>query len=143
MPVKASGRVEFAHALLSVAHGLELAISAVLKDTELGVAHYLLLRYVCESGPVATSELARIALVPPATLTRVLDRLVDLALVYRVLDSEDRRRIKIRSTARGEAKTREISSRVDEALATVLPDMRKWEMQALMDWFGRLSSVNS
>lgn len=94
-------RADLARALLVAADGIERAMASGLRGTGLGVAHYLVLDHLRECEVATTSELGRIALVPPATLTRTIDKLVDLALVHRVLDEEDRRRIVVRLTDRG------------------------------------------
>lgn len=46
-------------------------------------------------------ELADFTFLPPPTLTRLVDRMVTDALVYRRIDPEDRRRVLIFSSARG------------------------------------------
>ena len=136
MAVNASMRGSLARSLLAAAHDLEAAMTAALRGSGLGVPHYLVLSHLDENGPASTSELGRVALVPAATLTRTLDRLVDLALVHRALDAGDRRRIIIRLTERGRSLVEEQAQAIDEALASALPQLREWEAQALTDMLG-------
>lgn len=46
-------------------------------------------------------ELAEFAFVPPPTLTRIVDRMVDDNLVYRRIDTGDRRRVLVVASTRG------------------------------------------
>ncbi|WP_427869164.1 MarR family winged helix-turn-helix transcriptional regulator [Leucobacter luti] len=133
MAVDAAVRAELARTLLTAGHAVDRAVASALRGTELGVAHYLVLSYLDERDAATTSDLGRIALVPPATLTRVIDKLVDHALVHRTLDGADRRRILVRLTARGRDRARECRALVDEAIAEALPALRDWETQALTE----------
>ena len=49
------------------------------------------------------SELAKHILVPPASLTRLIDRMVLFHLAYRKADTVDRRRVLVYATPRGRA----------------------------------------
>lgn len=129
-------RADLARALLVAADGIERAMASGLRGTGLGVAHYLVLDHLRACEVATTSELGRIALVPPATLTRTIDKLVDLALVHRVLDEEDRRRIVVRLTDRGRGKAVAYADLVDAEIAGALPDLREWETQALTEMLG-------
>lgn len=133
MAVDATVRAELARTLLTAGHAVDRAVAGALRGTELGVAHYLVLSYLDERDAATTSDLGRIALVPPATLTRVIDKLVDHALVHRTLDGADRRRILVRLTERGRDRARECRVIVDDAIAEALPALRDWETQALTD----------
>ncbi|WP_031480189.1 MarR family winged helix-turn-helix transcriptional regulator [Streptomyces bicolor] len=60
----------------------------------------------------AMTAVAEAAFLPPATLTKLVDHLVDQNLVYRRVDPLDRRRILAHLTPRGEAYRRRISREV-------------------------------
>lgn len=133
MAVSASTLSELAKSLLATAHDLEESIATALRGTDLGVPHFLILSHLDQHGAATTSELGRVSMVPPATLTRVLDKLVDLALVHRAVDDADRRRIIIRIADRGRTLVREWSSVIDERIAESFPALREWEAQAITD----------
>jgi DNA-binding MarR family transcriptional regulator len=60
------------------------------------------------------SELAEFTMVPPPTLTRLIDRMVSDNLVYRKVDPRDRRRVLVRVAPRGEALHRRVLERLAE-----------------------------
>jgi DNA-binding MarR family transcriptional regulator len=49
--------------------------------------------------------------IPPPTLTRIVDRLVDAGFVLRRIDATDRRRVLIYLSARGKTKVRRLAKR--------------------------------
>lgn len=70
------------------------------------------------------SEISAAMSIPPPTLTRIVDKLVDGGLVVRRVDPMDRRRVLIYLSARGKAKVRKLSRQ------------EGWVRAALMDEFG-------
>jgi MarR family transcriptional regulator, organic hydroperoxide resistance regulator len=67
------------------------------------------------------TELAERAALPPGTLTKLMDGLVEDNLVYRRVDELDRRRIRAYLSPRGRRFHQRISHQVDTSLATTLP----------------------
>ena len=68
------------------------------------------------------TELAEAAVLPAATLTRHVDRLVERALVIRRIDPDDRRRAVVALSGRGEQmarRLREVESDAEIATARV------------------------
>ncbi len=59
------------------------------------------------------SEVTEHALLPAASSTRVIDRMVAQNLVYRKVDPADRRRVLVRVTSRGEAVYFELQTRIE------------------------------
>jgi DNA-binding MarR family transcriptional regulator len=59
--------------------------------------------------------------IPPPTLTRIVDRLVDAGFVLRRIDATDRRRVLIYLSARGKTKVRRLAKR-EALLKTALID---------------------
>ncbi|MGE3253441.1 MarR family transcriptional regulator [Pseudonocardia sp.] len=84
------------------------------------------------------SEIAAAIVVPGPTLTKIVDRLVDAATVYRLVDSRDRRRVLAFLSDDGRALHTELAPRVADieqaALATVPGDG-----PALLDMLDRLA----
>jgi DNA-binding MarR family transcriptional regulator len=58
--------------------------------------------------------------VPGATLTKLADRLVDAALVYRVVDESDRRRVLVHLSALGREAHERLRPQVDRIEADIL-----------------------
>lgn len=83
------------------------------------------------SGDGSTmSDISSAMAIPPPTLTRIVDRLVDAGFVLRRVDAADRRRVLIYLSARGKTKVRRLAKR--EALLKA----------ALIDEFGEDTAVH-
>jgi MarR family transcriptional regulator, organic hydroperoxide resistance regulator len=65
------------------------------------------------------TELSDAAFLPPASLTRLLDHLVDENLVYRRVDDVDRRRIRAHLTARGHRLHERVGLALERELASL------------------------
>ena len=65
------------------------------------------------------SDMSTAISIPPPTLTRIVDRLVDGGLVLRRVDATDRRRILIYLSARGKTKVRRLA-RQESLIKTAL-----------------------
>jgi DNA-binding MarR family transcriptional regulator len=57
------------------------------------------------------SDISSALAIPPPTLTRLVDRLVDAGFVLRRIDATDRRRVLIYLSARGKTKVRKLAKR--------------------------------
>ena len=75
-------------------------IFRLYNETGLTVTQLRLLRLLRE-GPVPAGRLAELISVSPPSLTRMLNRMEDLGLVTRQLDSADRRRLGVGITDQG------------------------------------------
>jgi DNA-binding MarR family transcriptional regulator len=84
-------------------HGCSLDAWRVLSLLSDGEGHYM-------------TAVAEAAFLPPATLTKLVDHLVDQNLVYRRVDPLDRRRILAHLTPRGETYWRRIGREVRASL---------------------------
>lgn len=76
-------------------------------ETELDQAgvsfeHWQVLAALLERPGVRMTELAELAVLPAATLTRHVDRLVEQALVIRRIDPDDKRRVAVALSTLGE-----------------------------------------
>ena len=61
-----------------------------LQANGIAVDQYRVLKSLEEEGPLPMGRLAERVLVEPATLTKIIDRMVREALVFRVPDEKDR-----------------------------------------------------
>jgi DNA-binding MarR family transcriptional regulator len=85
------------------------------------------------------SDIARQVMVPAATLTRVIDRLVGVNLVYRRGDLGDRRRVLVFLSPRGRSLYRKLASTVDREEAALLAGLRDGDAATLSDLLERLA----
>ncbi|WP_435202059.1 MarR family winged helix-turn-helix transcriptional regulator [Janibacter sp. GS2] len=83
-------------------------VEAALSSEEFSAEQWRVLDYLDENGPCTMSVLAQETGTSGATLTRIIDRLVSRALVYRSADGNDRRRVLVLLSDRG----RETADRV-------------------------------
>ncbi|WP_099021349.1 MarR family winged helix-turn-helix transcriptional regulator [Mycolicibacterium palauense] len=69
------------------------------------------------------SEVSSAMAIPPPTLTRIVDRLVDGGFVLRRVDATDRRRVLIYLSARGKAKVRRLSRQESQVKAALTAEL--------------------
>ncbi|WP_018334746.1 MarR family winged helix-turn-helix transcriptional regulator [Actinomycetospora chiangmaiensis] len=69
----------------------------------LALPQWLVLASLADRGDLAMGELVAGTGLNDSTLTRVVDRLASLGLVYRGVDPADRRRVRVSLSARGRA----------------------------------------
>jgi DNA-binding MarR family transcriptional regulator len=84
-------------------------------------------------------EIATYALVPPPTLTKIVDRLIDSALVYRRPDETDRRRILVFLSERGREVHTTLAPRVARAEHEFVAELADTDVAHLVRLLGHLS----
>jgi DNA-binding MarR family transcriptional regulator len=97
VPVKTSLAGLLAQAEYRVTRRLESALRAADISSE----QWRVLVLLSDGAGHPMTEIAGFALVPAPTLTKIIDRLTDRTLVYRRVDSEDRRRVLVFLSSRG------------------------------------------
>lgn len=125
---------------MNLARSLELLVnllhnrgpnSRLLARSQLSHAQFLQLRYLLWNPGATVGELAdRLGISRPAA-TQSVDRLVARGLVQRIGDVEDRRRVHLRLTAKGEAVTRRTLADMERELDAVLEKMSDEDREAL------------
>jgi DNA-binding MarR family transcriptional regulator len=102
---------------------LRRRLQPLLAEHDVTFEHWQVLAALQEEPGLRMSDLAEAAVLPPATLTRHVDRLVERALVVRRIDAEDRRIAVIALSRTGEALVARILRAEQRARAdvTVLP----------------------
>jgi DNA-binding MarR family transcriptional regulator len=78
------------------------------------------------------TDIAEQAFLPPATLTKLIDHLVDDNLVYRRVDDLDRRRIRAYLTPRGRALCQRISHEMHASMARLTTDGDRELLEGLL-----------
>ncbi|MEV4496355.1 MarR family transcriptional regulator [Micromonospora arborensis] len=108
---------------------LSRRLGAVLADDALTIEAWRVLCLLADGQGHPMSEVSAEASLPPGTLTKLVDQLVDRNLVFRRIDPMDRRRIRAYLTARGRREHARLDERVRASLAelgispTVEPDV--------------------
>ncbi|HLV05887.1 MarR family transcriptional regulator [uncultured Georgenia sp.] len=103
-----------------VAAGMRTRAEAVLRSHGLSYDAWRVLQSLAADGPQPMRQLRESTRITGPTLTRVVDRLAETALVYRNVDAADRRRVVVHLSDRGRA--------VHE---TLRPDLARLEQEAL------------
>lgn len=80
---------------------LRRALEPVLDAESITFEHWQVLAALLEQPGLRMTDLAEAAVLPAATLTRHVDRLVEHALVIRRIDPDDKRRAVVALSARG------------------------------------------
>ena len=91
------------------------SLGPVLDAEHVTFEHWQVLAALLEHPGIRMTDLAEAAVLPAATLTRHVDRLVERALIIRRVDPADRRRAVVALSARGEhlaTRLHELESRV-------------------------------
>jgi DNA-binding MarR family transcriptional regulator len=115
--------LDFMRLLWSVEHGLQSTSKRM--EASLGITgpQRLVLRIVSERPGLSPGEVARIVHLHPSTITGILQRLVKKGLLRRDRDSNDHRRIRLRSQAAARefvaASTGTVESAVTRALRPI------------------------
>jgi DNA-binding MarR family transcriptional regulator len=79
------------------------------------------------------SELAEFTQLPPASLTRLVDGLVDDNLVHRKADARDRRRVIVHITPRGRTLQRRLSEAIAADRDAIFGDIGEHQLGQLLD----------
>jgi len=93
---------------------------AVLASATLTVDQWRVLDLLADRAGHSMSEIAGAVVVPGPTLTKIVDRLVDAALVYRLVDDRDRRRVLVFISDDGRALHQRLEPSVAEVEAQAL-----------------------
>ncbi|HEX4360940.1 MAG TPA: MarR family transcriptional regulator [Pseudonocardia sp.] len=87
--------------LAQAEHRVTRRIECALRAADISSEQWRVLSLLADGTGHPMSEIANFALVPAPTLTKIIDRLIDRTLVYRRVDSEDRRRVLVFLSSRG------------------------------------------
>jgi len=96
-------------------------VSAMLEAEGCSLDAWRVITLLSDGAGHHMTEIAEHAFLPPATLTKLLDRLVEDNLVYRRGDEVDRRRIRAHLTPRGRRLHQRVAQQIDESLAPLPP----------------------
>jgi len=88
---------------------------------------------VGRNGPMTLGAVAEIEHVSPPTITKIVEKLEDLALIERQTDSQDRRRTLVAATPAGLELLAEGRARKNAILVTRLAELDPGDVQRLAD----------
>ncbi len=116
-------------------------LSAILRAEGCSAEAWRVLSLLAAEGGRPMTEVADGAFLPPGTLTKVVDQLVEQTLVYRRVDPLDRRRIRAYLSPRGRQLHDRIAARVAGSIGE-LP-MAQSEREQLGELLGALAGALS
>src|SRR5690349_15655266 len=131
MATRASWRL--AEALSRAEHRVSRRISAALRSVGMSLEQWRVLSLLSDGAGHTMSDIARDVMLPAATLTRVIDRLVEVNLVYRRGDLGDRRRVLVFVSPRGRSLYRKLAGTVDREEAALMAGIRDDDAATLGD----------
>lgn len=135
MPVQTSLSGLLAMAERTVTQRLESALRA---SADLSTEQWRVLTMLADGSGHPMSEIAAFAMVPPPTLTKIIDRLIERTLVYRRVDTEDRRRVLVFLSARGAELYRVAGAEVAETERELAEALGDADADRLTELLGRL-----
>ena len=97
-------------------------LGGVLEDEGCTVEQWRTLVLLADGATHSMSEIGEFALLPPPTLTRLIDRMVAENLAYRKVDSLDRRRLLVHISRRGRALHNRLAERIERNRDEILAD---------------------
>lgn len=80
---------------------LRVQLSGALRSASISFEQWQVLAALWEAPGLRMTDLAEFAVLPPATLTRHVDALVERALVIRRIDPDDKRRVVVALSSQG------------------------------------------
>ncbi|MEV0057929.1 MarR family transcriptional regulator [Saccharopolyspora shandongensis] len=100
--------------LARAARAVTASVEQVVRPEGLTFDQWLVVETLAAEGSLAMAELGERTMITGPTLTRLVDRLVTTALVYREVDPADRRKVLVHLSRRGEALHRAVAPKVAE-----------------------------
>jgi DNA-binding MarR family transcriptional regulator len=104
----------FAYLIASLSRQLDEEVRERIRPEGIPVEQFRVLGLLSERDGASMRGLASQALVDPTTLTKMIDKMVTEALVYRAPDPEDRRKVLIYLAPKGKALYRRLSGILDD-----------------------------
>lgn len=118
-----AGRLQHLAQLLSQAERrVTRRLGRVLDDEGCTVGEWRTLVLLADGATHSMSEIAEFALLPAPSLTRLIDRMVAENLAYRKVDPEDRRRVLIHISSRGQAVQKRLAERIEAKRDVILAE---------------------
>ncbi|MDP5185354.1 MarR family transcriptional regulator [Blastococcus sp. BMG 814] len=127
--------------LRQAALGLSGRVEKILTEADLTLDQWRVLGALIQCGPLSMSDLASRTHITGPTLTRIVDRLAERALLYRNVDAADRRRVLVHVADRGRARHQSLAPRIAEAERDGLAPLSEAEAHTLRRLLERLATA--
>jgi DNA-binding MarR family transcriptional regulator len=120
-------------------------LKAALDDIGVDISplHFEIMKLLGEAGTLHTCEIGERLRIARAQMTHLVDKLVDLGIVEREMDTVDRRMTKIVLTGKGEAILKERDSDIRNATKEVLSCLTDEELEDLSDSLRKIRDILS
>ncbi len=102
-------------------------------DTDIKLTHFEIMMVLKEEGVLHPAEIGEKLQIAKAQMTYLIDKLVDLDLVKRDTDSDDRRTLNIALTEKGRTLLEEHETCLINAVREIMSSLNDKELQALSD----------
>jgi DNA-binding MarR family transcriptional regulator len=126
---------QIGYIIAAVNRRLEEELAERLKPGGVPIEQFRILEALDQRGPCSMRELAALALAEPATLTKIIDRMVAEALVFRMPDETDRRRVVVATAPAGKALYRRlngVAGAQERRIAQALDEERAKALRSLL-----------
>ena len=112
-------------------------------DIDITPLHFEIIALLFESGPLHSAEIGERLQIARAQVTRLLDKLADLGIVDRQIDTSDRRMINVLLTEQGKAFFEQSYRFMKQALGEMLSCLDDTELKDLSDSLRRIREILS
>ena len=109
----------------------------VLKEVGADIAHHhmMIMRMIQESGPLSCSEIGGTLAIAKSQMTHSVDKLIQLGMVERKHCTEDRRKVRISMTDKGQSMLERLDKSIDSHLKERLAIFSNDELEKLAECF--------
>lgn len=138
---KAELIAEFAGHARAYQNAAEVVADAAGEYLGLNRTDHRCLDIIERHGPVAASDLARLARLSTKAITTVIDRLEHAGYARRVADPHDRRKVLVAVTEDGRRRAEEAWAPLVQSSRQMLQRYSRAELELLLDYLGRARQV--
>ncbi|WP_223166652.1 MarR family winged helix-turn-helix transcriptional regulator [Nonomuraea sp. SYSU D8015] len=132
--------LDFARLLTLVERGVVQRLGAALKAEDATLEEWRVLSLLGDGNGHPMTEIAEFAMLPPPTLTKIIDRMVSLTLVHRRVDEADRRRVLVFATDRGRQALERWTATVERQFGEIVDAVGGEEIALLRALLARMST---
>lgn len=130
---------DLARLLTLVERSVAARLDATLKAAGATVGEWRVMSLLGDGAGHTMSEVAEFAMLPPPTLTKIVDRLVSAGHVYRRADDVDRRRVLVFASDRGREALRGWAAAVEDERNSLEDAIGNEEVELLKALLARVS----
>ena len=128
-------------ALRKVIRATDLHSKYLAKNTGLTTAQLLILQSIQNMGEVSIGEISKKISLSQATVTSILDRLVDKGLVYRERSTKDKRKVHAYLTEDAAALVKDAPAPLQERFTKQFRALNEWEQSMMISSLQRIAQM--